>query len=159
MIRITILGAPAPQGSKKFVGTTSTGRGLLVESSKKVKPWRQDVKAAGITAMAGRAPLDGPLLVVMTFTLPKPASAPKSRRTWPMRKPDASKLARSTEDALTDAGVWADDARLVSLVVHKRYPGEGENALHAPGAVVEIFGIEEAEVVVNGLPALELAAA
>lgn len=149
MIRITVLGNPAPQGSKKFVGTTKAGRGILVESSKKVRPWRQDVKAAAEIAMAGAQPLDGPLVCVMTFTLPKPASAPKTRRTWPIRYPDASKLARSTEDALTDAGVWADDSRAVTVVAHKRYPGEGANALHAPGVLIEIWPAHEVEVVVQ----------
>jgi Holliday junction resolvase RusA-like endonuclease len=145
MICIELLGSPAPQGSKKFVGMAG-GRGVMVESSKKVRPWRQDVKAAAERVMAGRAPLDGPLVAVMTFTLPKPTSAPKRMRTWPCRKPDASKLARSTEDALTDAGVWTDDARIVSLVVHKVFPGEGRNALHSPGAVIEIYDVREVEV-------------
>jgi len=149
MIRISLLGSPAPQGSKKFVGTTGTGRGLMVESSKKVRPWRQDVKAAAELVMAGRAPLDGPLIAVMTFTLPKPTSAPKTRRTWPCRKPDASKLARSTEDALTDAGVWTDDARVVTLISRKVYPNEGPSALQSPGAVIEIYVVNEAEVMVQ----------
>ena len=143
MICITVIGSPAPQGSKKFVGVTKAGRGLMVESSKKVKPWRQDVKDAAVAVMAGAAPLDGPLMALMTFTLPKPASAPKTRRTWPCRKPDASKLARSTEDALTDAGVWVDDARVVALVAVKVYPGEGEDALHVPGAVIRVFQAEK----------------
>lgn len=154
MIRITVLGRPAPQGSKKFVGTNKAGRGILVESSKKVRPWRQEVKAAGELAMAGAPPLDGPLVCVMTFTVPKPASAPKTRRTWPSTRPDGSKLARSTEDALTDAGVWVDDARAVTVVAHKRYPGEGRNALHAPGAVIEIWPAHEVEVVVQPVSGL-----
>jgi crossover junction endodeoxyribonuclease RusA len=144
VIEIIVRGQPAPQGSKKFVGLTKAGRGLLVESSKKVKPWRQDVVAAAVFAMQGRVMLDGPLLAVMTFTLPKPASAPKTRRTWPCRKPDLSKLVRSTEDALSDAGVWADDARVVSMLVHKVFPGEGDNALSSPGAVIHVYGAEEA---------------
>jgi Holliday junction resolvase RusA-like endonuclease len=151
MIRIVVLGSPAPQGSKKFVGTTKTGRGLMIESSKKVKPWRMDVKEAAEIVMASRPPLDGPLTVVMTFTLPKPATAPKTRRTWPCRKPDVSKLVRSTEDALTDAGVWADDARVVTLVARKVYPKEGLSALHAPGAVIEVFEADEVDVMVQAL--------
>lgn len=147
-MRIEVFGAPAPQGSKKFVGLAKSGRGIMVESSAKVKPWRQDVKAAALAAMAGRAPMDGPLVAEMTFTVPKPAGAPKTRRTWPCRKPDASKLARSTEDALTDAGVWTDDARAVTVVAHKRYPGEGRNALHAPGAVIEIWPAEAVDLAV-----------
>lgn len=153
MIRIVVRGSPAPQGSKKFVGLSKAGRGILAESSAKVRPWRQDVKAAAEAVMAGRAPLDGPLVAVMVFTLPKPSSAPKTRRTWPCRKPDASKLARSTEDALTDAGVWTDDARVVTLVSRKVYPGEDADALAAPGAVIAIYPAERATVCVQAEPA------
>lgn len=141
--RIVVYGSPAPQGSKAFKGTFvgKDGRthGIMAESSKKVKPWRDDVKAAALLARDGRAPLDGPLIVRMVFTLPKPASSPKTRRTWPMRKPDVSKLARSTEDALTDAGIWADDARIVEYArLCKVFPGEDKDALESTGAVIEI---------------------
>ncbi len=142
MISFTVTGNPAPQGSKKFVGTTKTGRGLMVESSKKVKPWRMDVKAAAEAAReayAGMAPLDGPLVVTMVFTLPKPASAPKRRTTWPDKKPDLSKLARSTEDAISDAGLWADDPRVVEYErLAKVFPGEDPDALPVPGVLVRI---------------------
>lgn len=139
-MKIIIYGQPAPQGSKRFVGVAkSTGRGIMVESSKKVKPWRQDVRAAGIEARNGAAPFDGPLVMRMVFTLPKPKSAPKTRRTYPDRKPDLSKLARSTEDALTDAGVLADDARIVEYErLAKVFPGEDPESLEAPGVRIEI---------------------
>lgn len=147
MMRIVVFGAPAPQGSKKFVGVAkNTGRGIMVESSKKVKPWRQDVKAAAISVRNGEAPLDGPLSARMVFTLPKPKSAPKTRRTWPDRKPDVSKLARSTEDALTDAGFIADDARIVEYKrLAKVFPGEDAEALEAPGAVIVIERMDASE--------------
>jgi Holliday junction resolvase RusA-like endonuclease len=70
----------------------------------------------------------------MVFTMPKPLSAPKTRRTWPMRTPDLSKLLRSTEDALTTAGIWRDDARVVEYGrAAKVFPGEDPEALEAPG--------------------------
>ncbi len=150
MIALTVYGLPAPQGSKRFVGTTKKGRGILVESSKKVAPWRMCVKAAAQQLradLAMAAPLDGPLVVSMVFTMPKPASAPKRRRTWPDRMPDLSKLIRSTEDALTDAGLWADDARIVEYrQTAKRYPGEGEHALPIPGAVVMVWPADQPEL-------------
>lgn len=153
MIGIVIRGNPAPQGSKKFVGVHA-GRGIMVESSKAVKPWRQDVKAAAEDAINSLRPklddnwkpLDGPLRVTMTFTLPKPMSAPKRRRSWPCRKPDLSKLVRSTEDALTDAGLWTDDARIVELNVRKVYPLEGDDALDSPGAIVRVYEVEQLEL-------------
>ena len=140
---IVVRGTPAPQGSKKFVGRAKSGRGILVESSAKVRPWRQDVRAAALEARGESAPLDGPVRCTMTFTLPKPGSAPKRRRSWPCRKPDASKLARSTEDALVEAGALVDDARIVELVVRKVFPLEGDDALDSPGAVIRLAEIDD----------------
>jgi Holliday junction resolvase RusA-like endonuclease len=140
MIAFDVFGIPGPQGSKRFVGRAKSGRGIMVESSAKVKPWREAVKYAALEAMAaaGLTTLDAPIRVRMVFTVPKPASAPKTRTTWPMRKPDGSKLQRSTEDALSDAGLWRDDARVVEWSGAKRYPGEGEDALHVPGVRIRI---------------------
>jgi len=151
LLSIDVRGNPAPQGSKKFVGVSRAGHGILVESSKKVAPWREDVHSAALNlircrcpdpmcvALAPPFPLDEPLLVSMTFTLPKPQSAPKTRQSWPMRHPDVSKLARSTEDALTHL-VWADDARIVGYMrLCKVYPSEGTDALPEPGAIIRVW--------------------
>lgn len=137
-MKIVVYGTPAPQGSKKFVGLKN-GRGIMVESSKKVKPWREDVKSAAELVRNGAPPIDGPVIVRMVFTLPKPASAPKRRRLYAMRKPDLSKLARSTEDALTDAGVLADDARIIEYErLAKVFPNEDPEALESCGVRIEI---------------------
>lgn len=149
-MKIIVFGTPAPQGSKSYKGmfTGRDGRqhAKLVESSKKVRPWRQDVVAAAIDARAGAATLDGPLVCSMVFTLPKPNSAPKSKRSWACKKPDLSKLVRSTEDALVTAGVIADDARIVEFSrIAKVYPGDGRDALGSPGCVIEIFTLTEKE--------------
>lgn len=137
MIAFDVYGEPAPQGSKRHVGN-----GRMIESSAKVKPWRQDVVAAAREAMAGPngwAALDGPLCIEMTFTLRKPASAPKKRTTYPDRKPDLSKLVRSTEDALVTAGLIADDARIVFMEARKVYPGEHPLSLGATGARIRVW--------------------
>jgi len=61
-----------------------------------------------------------------------------------MRYPDVSKLARSTEDALTAAGIWKDDARVVEYTrLAKVFPGEDRQSLEAPGVIIEIAVIEE----------------
>ena len=148
MIRIVVYGTPAPQGSKKGFATKRggkfTGKVAMVESSAKVKPWREAVKWTAIQSLAMRSnppPLDCPIHVRMIFTLPKPASAPKTRTTWPCKKPDIDKLARSTLDAIVSAGLIADDARVVDMACGKRYPNEGEDALDRPGCVIEITPI------------------
>ena len=143
MITIRVYGLPGPMGSKRFVGLSKSGKGLMIESSKAVKPWREAVKWAAI--QSGARGLDGPLWVSMVFTIKKPKSAPKRRRTWPATKPDLSKLARSTEDAISDSGVWADDARVVEyLRLAKVYPGEDRDALDRPGCLITIMTEAEA---------------
>lgn len=143
MIKFSVYGLPGPQGSKRFVGKSKSGRGIMVESSAKVKPWREAVKWAAI--QSGARGLDGPLWVSMVFTIKKPKSAPKRKRTWPATKPDLSKLARSTEDAISDSGVWADDARVVEyLRLAKVYPGEDRDALDRPGCLITIMTEAEA---------------
>lgn len=141
--KLIVYGTPAPQGSKKFVGISRAGHGILVESSKAVKPWRDAVKAATMNYVQqqGRAwaPLDEPLIARLILTVRKPVGAPKKRRTWPATQPDLSKLLRSTEDALTDGGLISNDGRIVEYTrLAKVYPGEDLEALDRPGAAITI---------------------
>lgn len=134
MIDVVAYGTPAPQGSKRHVGN-----GVMIESSKRLRPWRQDVKAAAEAARRATGPIDAPVRVRMVFTLPKPKNAPVRRKTWPDRMPDLSKLARATEDALVDAGLLRDDARIVEyLRLAKVFPNEDPEALDAPGVRIAI---------------------
>lgn len=156
-VELRVYGQPAPQGSKKPFRNPATGRMHVVESSAKVVPWRLDVSAAaqrfieawqqangtvqgGALTEATWQALDGPLVAAMVFTGPKPKSAPKGRRTWPSGRPDISKLLRSTEDALTTALIWRDDARVVEYDrLAKVFPGEDPDALRSPGALIRVW--------------------
>lgn len=126
---IVVYGHPAPQGSKRHVGN-----GVLLESSKYVKPWREAVKCAAIAAFTGspRPIVSGPVAFHAIFTLVRPK---KPKAPVPDRTPDLSKLIRSTEDALTEVGAWEDDARIVSTECVKLYVGDPD-ALPSPGAVI-----------------------
>jgi hypothetical protein len=144
---------PAPQGSKRHVGG-----GRLLEQSKRVGPWRLAVHTAARAALLvgaksswpgdleHRPPLDGPLSVEIVFTVRKPASAPKTRVTWPTTRDsgDIDKLLRSTFDALTTAAAIADDSRIVEVSSRKVFPGEGLDALETPGAVIRVWRLLEA---------------
>ena len=146
-----VLGQPAPQGSKR--GYVVNGRAVLVESSKRVKPWREAVKHAALDAMTSQAftaatPVAGPLYVSVVYTLPRPKSHYRTGRNahllrdnaprWPASKPDVEKLDRASYDACTDAGVWGDDAQIVTSVSVKTYPGVHPRAMITPGAHVRI---------------------
>lgn len=126
-LAFTVIGVPAPQGSKRHVGN-----GVMVESSAKVKPWRQDVVAAAVAMKEHDnwgAPV-GPVSVSVTFFLPRPkghyrtgkfAHLLRDNAPGHCVKPDIDKLVRSTLDALTTAGVLRDDAQVHALHAHKAY--------------------------------------
>ena len=126
-LQIRVFGEPAPQGSKRHVG-----RGIMIESSKKVKPWREAVKYATLATQSDTTtPLDGPVAVMISFYLRRPqghfgtgrnvgqlrSSAPE----YPSVRPDIDKLVRSTLDALGDVNVFTDDSRVVNLLAFKNY--------------------------------------
>lgn len=134
---ITVYGTPGPQGSKSFKGFRK-GKPILVESSKKVKTWRQSVEQAALEYLKRNRKIFGPVILEVTFTMIRPQRIPKGRAPVPDRTPDLSKLVRSTEDALTIAGVWEDDGRVVETIARKVYPGGHPNALPMPGAVIHV---------------------
>ena len=117
-VRFVVFGDAAPQGSKTFVGMTESGKGLMKESSKKNKPWRQEVSA---TALAHRrSPLwDQAVWLRVTFYTAKPKSRAKkkNRRTT---RPDLSKLVRSIEDAM-EGIIYVDDGRIEKIEARKKY--------------------------------------
>lgn len=131
LLEIWVEGTPIPQGSK--TGYVRGGRAVLVDANKKLKPWRAAVRSAAEEAIRddGWVTLDEPCRVRITFNMPRP-----QRPRWdvPAVKPDLDKLARAVFDALTDAGVWCDDSRVVSMEVTKAYEGEGTD----PGVWVEV---------------------
>ena len=145
-LTVTVYGTAGPQGSKSPVGwgrSRKTGKNipLMKESSAKVKPWRDKVSAA-ITAAILRGdakPLRGPVYADITFTMAKPTTAPKRRRTFPAVSPDIDKLERSTYDAITTAKAWEDDGRVIENHNRKVYPGEHPDALDQPGAIIRLY--------------------
>jgi Holliday junction resolvase RusA-like endonuclease len=118
------------------------GRPIVTDQKgSKLKPWREAVRSTAVDA-AGEAwaPIDGPVRVDLWFAMPKPQSVPKTRRTWPMRKPDLDKLARACLDALTQAGILADDARVVELRAVKDWPEHVQQM--SPGVVVRVWRVD-----------------
>lgn len=121
-LRFFTPGLPAPQGSKKGfsrIGTTSV---QMVESSKSLKPWREDIRKAAVTAAEDQqwtAP--DAAAIGLTFWMPRPKSHPKTRRTIHTTRPDVDKLTRGVLDALTAAGVIRDDSTVVKVSAVKCY--------------------------------------
>lgn len=129
-IAFHVPGRPAPQGSKRHVG-----RGILIESSKAVGPWRERVALAAHGVMAGRPLISDAVVVRLAFVMPRPQSAPKRSTPAASKRPDIDKLVRAVLDAITDV-VLTDDSLIVDLRATKRLAESGE----APGVnvVVEV---------------------
>lgn len=137
MLDFFVEGTPVPQGSKNAY--VRGGRAVLVDANPRLKAWRAVVRAAAEAAVedAGWETLDEPCRVSLGFTMPRP-----QRPRWdvPAVKPDLDKLTRAVFDALTDAGVWKDDSRVVSMEVAKKYEDE-DGAV--PGVWVEVEPLRE----------------
>jgi Holliday junction resolvase RusA-like endonuclease len=116
-VAFRVHGTPAPQGSKRAFITN--GRAVVTDvNAATLRTWREDVKHAALDAMNGHLPMLGPLELLVTFVLMKPASV---KRLWPHVRPDLDKLLRSTGDALTSAGVYGDDSQIVKVTAQKVY--------------------------------------
>jgi Holliday junction resolvase RusA-like endonuclease len=120
----TVFGTdPAPQGSKKYVGSRRTAAGnnipLIIESSPKLPAWRKAVNDAVIQAMKDSGDLsqfDGAVKVEAIFYLTRPRTV---SRAYPITPPDLDKLARGLLDGMKP--IWKDDSLVVRLEVSKKY--------------------------------------
>jgi Holliday junction resolvase RusA-like endonuclease len=137
MIRLafTVLGKPQPAGSKRAFaikrGGVPTGKVAVADANPRVKSWQQEVRVAARQA-AVDAGIDslfvGPLELRAWFYVPRPRNHYRTGRnshllrdsapTWPIVRPDTTKLLRGLEDALTGV-VWFDDAQVVVQAARK----------------------------------------
>lgn len=136
-----IPGDPAPGGSKKVVTNKSKKPGarpwLIVDDAKHNAKWKGIVQL--IARNRWKAPtLKGPCIVECVFYMRRPLGhfvANDARRgilkdTAPefhTVKPDASKLRRSTEDAMSGI-VYEDDSLIAKGSQEKRYCAPGEES-------------------------------
>lgn len=111
-VQFWIGGEPAPQGSKKYVG-----RGIMIESSKKLPAWRKNIENTVRNTYKGE-PIDRPVTVKAVFFMPKPK---KPRFNEPATPPDLDKLQRALGDGLQKGGLLKDDSRIVCWESAKRY--------------------------------------
>jgi crossover junction endodeoxyribonuclease RusA len=142
-VRIEVRGIPAPQGSKRHVGG-----GRMVESSKKVAPWRDAVRTETQRAMGAQPPMGGALAVDILFYMPRPKGHYRTGRNAglvspsaparPCSTPDLDKLARACLDGLTEGGAWKDDGQVADLLVAKHYADQ-----NPAGCVIRITQAEE----------------
>ena len=120
MIEIVLLGAPR---GKERPRLTRAGHAYTPE---KTRSYEAALKYAAEQAMAGRAPLSGPLLVDMVALMPIPQSWPKKRQEaarngteLPTKKPDWDNFGKVVDAC--NLVVWVDDAQIICGTVSKFY--------------------------------------
>lgn len=128
-VRFDVAGVPATQGSKKAFANKKTGKPIIVDDNPvPLRRWRdaigEEARRAQVEQLGGEPlPRGVPVAVSLAFRLPKPGSAPKTRRTWPVgARSDLDKLVRAVLDALTGV-LYVDDGQVVKLGAGKDYPG------------------------------------
>lgn len=104
--------------------------------------WKRNVKAAAQVAWDGM-PFIGPVRVSLVFHFARPAShynkaglKPTAPKRWHDQKPDRDNLDKAVLDALTDLGVWRDDAAVCDGTILKVWSS-------SPGCHVTIELLEE----------------
>jgi Holliday junction resolvase RusA-like endonuclease len=129
-------GKPEPQGSSKgfayFDRKSGKYRAAVTHDNPKVMPWRSTVQfnaqlAMELAGIAGQV-TEAPVYLDLKFFVPPPkwavAKMLKGKTVACVTKPDASKLLRAFEDALTGL-VFKDDSQVVGAYVRKVYAAPG----------------------------------
>jgi crossover junction endodeoxyribonuclease RusA len=123
----TVWGIAAPQGSKRHVG-----KGMMLESSDRVRPWRQDVRFAALEERPPNWDMATPMRLDLVFWFPRPASHYGTRNGISYLKANApiepvsarigdiDKLQRAVFDALTGVA-YLDDRQVVEVEARKAY--------------------------------------
>lgn len=106
------------------------GRHAGVWNPPKAKGWKALVSLACPAKIKHKA-FAGPVALSLAFSFARPPghsgtgrNAGSLKRSAPLRhiqKPDLDNLAKSTMDALTEAGVWRDDCQVVGLEMVKAW--------------------------------------
>jgi Holliday junction resolvase RusA-like endonuclease len=90
--------------------------------------WKETIKAYFL--IYRRPPITEPVHLRVSFFLPKPKSLKieEGRDTPHVKKPDVDNLLKATMDAMTDGGVWKDDALVFATSADKWYAREKTGA-------------------------------
>lgn len=119
-----------PRGKGRPRATTRGGRFPTVYTDAKTRKYEASVRKVAEAAMAGRAPLEGPLSLSLRFRLPIPKSETKAHKaamasgeTAPTKKPDWDNAAKAMCDAMNGV-VYVDDCQIVRAFVTKIFAAQ-----------------------------------
>ena len=116
-------GNPQPKGSARAFVPKGWSRPIVTSANPRLKEWEALVRAAAQLHADGQF-FDGPVSLAFAFYFQRPKSLAK-RVSHHVKKPDLSKLVRSTEDALTGV-LFRDDSQVSEVRATKHYAPEGK---------------------------------
>jgi Holliday junction resolvase RusA-like endonuclease len=103
------------------------GNHVMAYTPDKTRNYETLIKEAAIEAMGSSEPLETPVTLYLYIRAPIPKSLPKKRieaclngLEKPIKKPDASNVLKSVEDAMNGV-VYKDDSQIVNIHVSKVY--------------------------------------
>lgn len=110
---------PAPRPRARAIRARGTNKYIAtVYSPAEYKAWQE--KATKLLVEEREFQdlelLEGPLSVGIIVTVPRPKTTK-----LPHPKPDVDNYAKAVLDAMTDAGIWANDSQVAFLVVKKEW--------------------------------------
>ena len=146
-VEFKVLGTPRPKGSTRSFYDPRRRRIVTLSDCATLKPWESMIRASAGSAWQGE-PAAGPMVVSVTFHMPRPRShygrgrnvgklkpsAPRCHTS----KPDIDKLTRGLLDGMTQV-IFRDDRQVMSLRAYKTYasPADAEGP-HAAVIVQEL---------------------
>ena len=121
MISFTVPGDPIAQPRHK-ISTQGGFAKAYIPKDHPIHAYKQAIQLAAKVAMAGQAPIEGPVSLRVWFCIARPKSHSKARRADHnhAQKPDASNMLKGLEDALNGI-CWADDSQIAEVWVSKRW--------------------------------------
>lgn len=143
----TPLPTPRPKARALVMGGKATARVYVPDkvAGGSVNAWRARVAVSAVAAGVPR--LEGPLVVRVEFTLPRPKSHRTSKGALTKSAPrhhigprfDLDNGVKAVLDALNTVA-WDDDGQVTNLTIRKQY----DDGLATPGAVITIQPLEAA---------------
>tara|TARA_R110000822_G_scaffold106604_1_gene234804 strand:+ start:116 stop:544 length:429 start_codon:yes stop_codon:yes gene_type:complete len=124
MVTFKVDATPVPKGRARYV---RRGNHISTYTPEKTRTYEALIKDSAIEAMGASEALQTPVSLYLYIRVPIPASATKKRlqaiasgEEKPTKKPDASNILKSVEDAMNSV-VYKDDSQIVNIHITKVY--------------------------------------